>query len=54
MLDLIFNKAVKTQISEKYNVWIANAISMQLEKCTELPEVKVSLKLSVIKPLHVK
>ena len=54
MLDLIFNKAVKTQISEKYNVWIANAISMQLEKCTELPEVKVSLKLSVIKPMHVK
>ena len=54
MLDLSFNKAVKAEISEKYNAWIANEISMQLEKCTEPPKAKVSVKLSVIKPLHVK
>ena len=48
LLDISVNKGVKSFISDKYNSWLANEVSKQLRA------VKISLKLSVIKPLHAK
>ena len=53
-LELSVNKAAKAYVSEKYNVWMANEISKQIKEGIAPPDVKVSLKLSVIKPLHAK
>ena len=53
-LDISVNSVAKTYVSEKYNTWIANRISKQLEKSIAPTDVKVALLLSVIKPLHVK
>ena len=53
-LDLSVNKAAKAFISEKYNTWMTNEISKQIKRGIAPPEVKVSLNLSVIKPLHAK
>ena len=51
-LDLSVNKAAKAFISEKYNTWMTNEISKQIKRGIAPPDVKVSLNLSVIKPLH--
>ena len=53
-LDLSVNKATKAFISEKYNTWMTNEISKQIKRGIAPPDVKVSLNLSVIKPLHAK
>ena len=53
-LDLSVNKAAKAYVSEKYNLWMKNEISKQLKKGIAPSDVKISLKLSVIKPLHAK
>ena len=53
-LDLSVNKASKAYVSEKYNVWMAKEIPKQIKEGIASPDVKVSLKLSVIKPLHAK
>ena len=53
-LDLSVNIAVKAFISEKYNTWMTNEISKQIKRGIATPDVKVSLNLSVIKPLHAK
>ena len=42
------------QISAKYNSWLANEVSKQLRAGKAAADVKVSFKLSVIKPLHAK
>ena len=51
-LDIRVNKAAKSFIFEKYNSWLANEVSKQFRE--PAADVKVSLKLSVIKPLHAK
>ena len=51
-LDLSVNKAAKAK--EKYNTWMTNEISKQIKRGIAPPDVKVSLNLSVIKPLHAK
>ena len=53
-LDLSINKAAKAFISGKYNTWMTNEISKQIKRGIAPPDVKVSLNLSVIKPLHAK
>ena len=53
-LDLSVNKAAKAFISEKCNTWMTNGISKQINRGIQPPDVKVSLNLSVIKPLHAK
>ena len=51
-LDISANKAAKSFISDKCNAWLANEVSKQLRAEKAAVDVKVSLKLSVIKPLH--
>ena len=53
-LDPGVSKAAKTYVFEKRNTQTANKISKQLKKDIAPPDVKVSLRLSVIKPLHAK
>ena len=53
-LDLRVNKAAKAFISEKCNTWMTNEILKQIKRGIGPPDVKVSLNLSVIKPLHAK
>ena len=51
-LDISVNKAAKSFISDKYNFWLANKMSKQLTAGNVATDVKVSLKLPVIKRLH--
>ena len=53
-LDISVNKAAKSFISDKYNSWLANEVSKQLRAGKTAADVKISLELSVIKPLHAK
>ena len=53
-LDINTNKTGKSFIFDKYNSWLANEVSKQLGAGRTAANVKVSLKLSAIKPLHVK
>ena len=53
-LNISVNKVAKSFISDKYNSWLANEVSKQLNTRKSAPDVKVSLKLSVIKPPHAK
>ena len=50
-LDISVKKAGKSFISDKFNTWVANEMSKQLTAGKTTANVKVSLKLSVIKPL---
>ena len=51
-LDSKVNKAVKSFLSDKYNSWLANEVSKHLRAGKAAVDVKVSLKLSAIKPPH--
>ena len=51
-LDLSLKKLAKALISIKYKSWFSKQISAQLALETELSKIKVSAKLSDIKPLH--
>ena len=53
-LDISVNKTVKSFISEKNNSWLASEVSKQLRAGKATADVKVSLKISVIKPLYAK
>ena len=53
-LDISVSKTAKSFISDKYDSCLANEVSKQLRTGKAATDVKVSLKLSVIKPLHVK
>ena len=53
-LDISVNKTVKSFISEKNNSWLASEVSKQLRAGKVTADVKVSLKISVIKPLYAK
>ena len=51
-LDLSVNKAAKSFIQNKYNDWFAEQVSTQLRNGKDPADVKVSSKLSDLKPLH--
>ena len=51
-LDISFNKPAKAFISNEYNRWFSKQVSAQFALRTEHSNVKVSAKLSDIKPLH--
>ena len=53
-LDINVNKAAKSFVSHKYNSQLANEVSKQLRAGKTAADVKVSLKLSVIKALDPK
>ena len=51
-LDITFNKPVKSFIANNDNAWFAEQVSKQFFKGTQPADVKVSLGLTEIKPLH--
>ena len=51
-LDISVNKSAKAFISNKCNSWFSKQVFAQLVVATEPSKVKVSPKLSDIKPLH--
>lgn len=53
-LDISINQVAKKFISHKFNSWYADRVSAQLSNGTSPADVQVSLKLSILKPLHAK
>ena len=53
-LDISVSKATKSFISDKYNFWLTNEVPQQFRAGKTAGNVKVCLKLSVIKSLHAK
>ena len=51
-LDISINQSAKKFISNKFNAWYADRVSKQLPNGVAPRDVKVSLKLSDLKPLH--
>ena len=51
-LDTGINQSAKKFISNKFNAWYADRVSKQLPNGVAYRDVKVSLKLSDLKPLH--
>ena len=51
-LDLSVNKPAKSFISNKYNEWFSNEVTAQIVNGVDPPNIKVSMKLSDLKPLH--
>ena len=53
-LDIGINQSAEKFISNKFNAWYAGRVSKQLSNGVALGDIKVSLKLSDLKPLHVR
>ena len=53
-VDISVNQAAKRFISNKFNTWYVDWVSKQLSNGITPGRVKVSLKLSDLKPLHAK
>ena len=51
-LDISINQKAKKFISHKFNTWYADRVSEQLKKVVVPGDVKVSMKMSDLKPLH--
>ena len=51
-LDLTVNKAAKTFIQNQYNEWFSDQVARQLKSGKDPTDIKVSSKLSDLKPLH--
>ena len=51
-LDISINQKVKKLISHKFNTCYADLVGEQLKKSVAPGDVKVSLKISDLKPLH--
>ena len=51
-LDISINQSAKKFISNKFNAWYADRVSKQLSNGVAPGDVKVSLKLGDLKPLH--
>ena len=51
-LDISVNKAAKAFIQNLYNEWFSNQVAIQLKHGIDPADVKISLKLSDLKPLH--
>ena len=52
LLDISINQSANKFISNKFNAWYADRVSKQLSNGTAPGDVKVSLKLSDLKPLQ--
>ena len=53
-LDIFVNKSAKCFIAGKYQDWYANKVHQQLNRGVAAHDVKVDVKLSIMKPLHAK
>ena len=51
-LDISVNKAAKAFIQNKYNEWFSDEVSIQLRRGIDPSDIKISSKLSDLKPLH--
>ena len=51
-LDISVNKAAKAFIQNMYNEWFSNEVVTQLNRGVDPTEVKITSKLSDLKPLH--
>ena len=51
-LELSENKAAKSFIQNKYNDWFADQLFTQLQNGEDPTDVKISSKLSDLKPIH--
>ena len=51
-LDVIVNKAAKAFIQNMYNEWFSNQVAAQLKQGIDPTDVKISSKLSDLKPLN--
>ena len=52
LLDISTSQSAKKFVSNKFNPWYANRVSKQLSNGNAPGDVKVSLKLSDLKPFH--
>ena len=53
-LDISVNKSAKCFIADKYQDWYAEKVLQQLNRSVAVHNVKVDVKLSIMKPLHAK
>ena len=53
-LDISVNKSAKCFIADKYQDWYAKKVLQQLNRGVAAHDVKVDVKLSIMKPLHAK
>ena len=53
-LDVSVNKAVKDHLHKSFNTWYAEQVQQQLAQGKAIEEVKVDLRMSVMKPLETK
>ena len=53
-LDLTVNSCAKQFLKRKFECWHAQQISKQLDDGSKFYDIQTPLKLSVIKPIHVK
>ena len=50
--EISVNKTAKAFIQNQYNDWFSNKVSVQLKKGTDPADIKITSKLSNLKPLH--
>ena len=53
-LDISVNKSAKSFISDKYHVWYASEVTSQLGKGMDPYNVKVDVKLTTFKQIHIR
>ena len=51
-LDLTENAVAKHFLKDKFELWYANEVKKQLDEGTEVYEIDIPLKLSILKPIH--
>ena len=51
-LDLTVNAVAKHFLKDKFELWYANEVKKQLHVLNEVYEIDISLKLSILKPIH--
>ena len=51
-LDLTMNAVAKHFLKDKLELWYANEVKKQLDERTEVYEIDIPLKLSILKPIH--
>ena len=51
-LDLTVNAVAKHFLKVKFELWYANEVKKQLDEGTEVYEIDIPLKLSILKPIH--
>ena len=51
-LDLTVNAVAKHFLKDKFELWYANEVKKQLDVLNKVYEIDISLKLSILKPIH--